>query len=157
MPIAFAATYYALKKPSDFDPPLNSLRNEVSPRGRLLWAVRVGGKSLYRANIGTVATWFGINVEERDSRRAQGVWNEDLAGTHQATFLAHVGDSTLPTVVTIFRDVTTEGAISYTTELRGRKPILIYVAYTILSSAAAVAFLNIGSAISRRRKHTGVS
>src|SRR5208283_5015832 len=146
MPTALAVTYYALKKPSDFDVPLNSMRDKVSPTGRLLWTVRIGGKSLYRANIGTRATSFGINVEERDSQRARRVWDEDLVGTYQATFLAHAGDSMLPTVVTIFRDVTTEGATSYTTEIRGRKPILIYVVYTFLGSATAVAFLNIGNA-----------
>ena len=155
IPIALAVTYYALKKPGDFDVPLNSLRDSVSPTGRLLWTVRVGGKSLYRANIGTRATWFGINVEDRESQRARRVWDEDLVGTYQATFLAHVGNSMLPTVVTIFRDVTTEGATSYTTEIRGRKPILIYAVYTFLSSAAAVAFVNIGSTISRRRKRAG--
>jgi hypothetical protein len=120
-----------LKTPSDFDVPLNSLREEVSPTGRLLWAVRVGGKSFYRANIGTRATSFGINVEERDFQHARRVWNEELVGTYQATFLAHMGDSMLPTVVTILRDVTTEGTASYTTEHRGRKPILIYVVYTL--------------------------
>lgn len=152
IPIAVAVTYYALKKPSDFDVPLNSLREKVSPTGRLLWTVRVGGKSYYRANIGTRATSFGINVEDRDLQRAQRVGNGELLGTYQATYLARVGDSSLPTVITIFRDVTTEGTASYTTEPRGRKPILIYVVYIFLSSAAAVAFLNIGSAISRRRK-----
>ena len=155
-PITLAVTYYALKSPSDFDVPLNSLRYKALPTGRLLWTVRVGGRSLYRANIGTRATWFGINAEERDSQHARRVWDGDLVGTYQATYVAHVGDSMLPTVVAIFRDVTTEGATSYTTEIRGRKPIFSYVVYTFLSSAAAAAFLNIGGAISRRRKRAGV-
>ncbi|MFI5113735.1 MAG: hypothetical protein ACHP7J_01230 [Terriglobales bacterium] len=141
-----------MKKPSDFDVPLNSLREKVSPTGRLLWAVRVGGKSFYRANIGTRATSFGINVEERDFQHARRVWNEELAGTYQATFLAHVGDSMLPTVITIFRDVTPEGTISYATESRGRKPILTYVVYILSGSAVAVVFLNIAGAFSQRRK-----
>jgi len=135
-----------------FRRPVEFASREGFTTGRLLWAVRVGGKSFYRANIGTRTTSFGINVEERDFQHARRVWNEELVGTYQATFLAHVGDSMLPTVITIFRDVTTEGTASYTTEPRGRKPILIYVVYTFLSSAAAVTFLNIGSAVSRRRK-----
>jgi hypothetical protein len=153
MPIVLAVAYYAIKRPTDFDPPLESLRNEASPTGRLRWVARVGGTSSYRANLGTRATWFGVNVEDRDSQRAERVGNGQLLGSYQATYLARGGDSILPTVVTIFRDVTIDGTILYTTETRGRKPILVYVAYIFLGSAALVVFLNVGSTFRQRRKH----
>lgn len=152
IPIGLAATYYAVKRSIDFDAPLESLRKEASPAARFLWVVRVGGRSYYRANIGTRATRFGVNVEDRDLLRAERVGSGELLGTYQATYLVRGGDSMLPSVVTIFRDVTAEGTISYTTENRGRKPILIYVSYIFLGSVAVVVFLNVGSAFSRRRK-----
>jgi len=152
IPIVLSVTYYAVKRSTDFDPPLASLRSGSSPIGRLLWVARMGDRSFYRANIGTRVTWFGINVEDHDFQRTERVGSGQLLGSYQATYLARGGASILPTVVTIFRDVSTEGTISYTTETRGRKPILIYVVYSLLGSAVAVVLVNTGNALSRRRK-----
>lgn len=153
VPIATSVTYYALRKPSDFDLPLGSLRNDVSPRSRIEWAMRIGGHSHYRANIGTRATWFGINVEDRNPQRAQRIGDGDLQGAYQATYLAFAGNSTLPTVITIFREVTTAGSVSYTIENRGKMPILTYATYIFLGSAIAVVFINVSNAFNRRRKN----
>jgi len=151
VPLVLTTTYYEARKPTDFDPPLNLLRDKAL-KGSPFWAARVGSRSYYRANVGTRATWFGVNVEDSDLQRAERVGNGQLLASSQATYLVRGGNSMLPTVVTIFRDVSTEGKISYSTETRGRKPILFYIAYVSLGSAGIVVFLNVAGAISRRIK-----
>ena len=152
LPIALTVSYYAVKKPTDFDQPLNSLRKDVSLQGKSFCAVRLGSRSTSKTDWGTSATSFGINVEDSSFQRAERLGKGELRATYQATYLARTGGSMLPVVITIFKDVTPAGGTQFKTENRGRKPILVYIAYVLLSSAVVVVFLNVTDEFNRRKK-----
>jgi hypothetical protein len=156
LPIVASAIYYAVKIAPDFDSALESRSpSAVSSTSDLVWAVRVGGASEYKSGLVLHATRFGVNAEDKNSaQRAHRVWDGELFGTYQATYIARYRGTPLPTVVCVFRDVTPDGKNSYEVQAHGSRPIGIYTLYIVLLSAGSLVFLKVAKVVAKRNKAT---
>jgi len=146
-----AATYYGIKKPSDFDPALRSLRT-----GNVVWAVRVGSASCSNDMGVQTSSSFGVNAEnpgfQQDRNR---VWSGDLHESHLATYLAWVRGAHWPVVFTLCRSVKPNGEISeisYGAWQNGSKPIARYLSYCVSAGLAAMVFLEVARVLQNRKK-----
>jgi hypothetical protein len=123
MPVVVTATYYLVKKPSDFEPGLKLLQPD-----KPVWALRVGSASCERPNLSINSASFGVNADNPSFDRARSeVWNRDLYGTYQATYVGWFRGAVLPEVFTVSRNLTRRGDVSYGTWRNGRKPIANYL------------------------------
>lgn len=156
LPVVVSAIYYAVKIAPDLDYALESHSpSDVSSTRSLAWAVRVGGTSEYKSGPVLHATKFGVNAEGRDSeQRGHRVWNGELFGTYQATYIARYRGAPIPTVVCVFRDVTPDGKNSYEVQDRGSGPIGNYMLYIALGSAAVLVFFRIVNTVAKRNQVT---
>jgi hypothetical protein len=152
LPVVVSTTYYAFKKTPDFD---SALKSRPLSTSDLLWAVRVGGTSHYKSGLGFHATWFGVNPKGGDSeQRADRLWNGELLGSYQATYIARIRGTRLPRVVCVYRDVTKDGTNSYEVQDRGSGPIGSYMLYIASGSAGVLLFLKIVNVVAKRNKVT---
>ena len=152
LPIVASAIYYAVKIAPDFD---SALKSRPFPTSDLLWAVRVGGTSHYKSAIGFKATWFGVNPGGRTSdQRADRLWNGELLGSYQATYIARFRGARLPRVVCVYRDVTKDGTNSYEVQDRGSGPIGGYMLFIALGSAGILLFFKTAKVAAKRNTVT---
>ncbi len=137
MPIAVTGAYYLLKAPSDFGPGLLLFQPE-----KPVWALRVGGASCERPGLAIVSKSFGVNAYSPSFDRARSkVWDKDLYGTYQATYVGWFPADVLPEVFTVSRDVGHHGDVSYAAWRNGTKPIEKYAMFSLLAGGLAVFFL----------------
>ena len=101
-----------------------------------------------------VSNWVGCNVDhaEAQRRRDQVFEAAGLTETRSATYLAKFHGSQLPIVITAFRDVNSEGRISYDAVLNGRRPIAFYFLFLVGASIFATIFLELVRIAHRRRQ-----
>jgi hypothetical protein len=130
MPLLIAASYFGIKKSSDFDPALRLLRGDD-----LLWSAQVGSESR-SSSVGIQSSRFGVNAENPALQQARSeVWNGTLRETRQATYLGWFRHTYWPSVFTVYRSVTPNSGISYGAFRNGSKPIAAYLFYCILLGA----------------------
>jgi len=147
-PVLVVTAYYGFTKPSDFAPTLQLLR-----AGGLVWAVRVGSASCSNIGIGVQNSSFGVNAENPGFKEGRsGVWNGNLHGTYQATYLAWFRSAHWPAVFTLFRSVRTNGEISFGAWQNGSKPIANYLLYCVLFGVVAVVFFEVVRVLDKRKK-----
>jgi len=156
LPVIVSATYYAVKKAPDFDSVLKSRPHQnTSSAGDILWAVRVGGTSRYKSGMVLHTTNFGVNAEDRKfGQRADQVWNGELLGTYQATYIARLRSALFPTVVCVFRDVEPDGKNSYEVQPHGSGPIRTYILYVGLGSAVVLTILKAANVLAKKNTVT---
>ena len=148
VPLLIGPVYYAIEKPSDFDPALKLLRADG-----LVWAVRVGSLSYSSPGIGVYSSSFGLNAGNPGFEQGRnGVWKGTLHGTYQATYLAWFRSAHHPDIFTVFRNVKPNGEASFGTLRNGSKPISDYLLYSVLLSAGAVVFFEIVGLLERWKK-----
>jgi hypothetical protein len=136
MPVAVTGAYYLLKPSSDFGPGLLVFQPE-----KPAWALRVGSASCERPGLAIVNRSFGVNAYSPSFDRAQSkVWNRDLYGTYQATYVGWFPTDVLPEVFTVSRDVGQHGDISYAAWRNGTKPIAKYAFFSLTLGGLAVFF-----------------
>jgi hypothetical protein len=154
LPIVLIAGYYAVTSNADFDPALAKLRNGPEPQNQLGWVIRIGGSSVHWKGIGFVSNWVGYNVDgaELQRRRHQVFKTAGLTETRSATYLAKFHGSPLPVVITAFRDVNSEGCITYDAVLNGRRPIAFYFLLLVGTSIFAVLFFELVRIAQHRRR-----
>lgn len=154
VPIVLIAGYYAVTPNTDFDPALAKLRSGLEPQNQLGWVIRIGGSSAYWKGIAFVSNGVGYNVDDAEAQRRRLQVSEaaELTETRSATYLAKFHGSPFPVVITAFRDVNSEGCISYDIVLNGRRPIASYFLLLVGASIFAVLFFElVGIAQHRRR------
>ena len=152
IPLA-VATYYGIKKPSDFDPALRQLRTH-----RLLWAVQVGSASC-SSDMGIyTSSSFGVNAESPGFQQARGgVWSRRLRESHEATYLGWFRRAYWPTVFTLFRSVKPNGEVTYGAWENGSKPIAHYLFYCVIIGLVAMVIVEVTRFLRVREKAGVVS
>jgi len=139
MPVFVTAAYYAVSNPSDFDPALKLQHSE-----KLVWALRVGSESCERPNLSINSTSFGVNTDNPSfERNRSNVWDGDLYGVYQATYVGWFRGGVLPEVFTASRNLTRTGDVSYDTWRNGFKPVVRYFFLVIGAAAFFVAFFEV--------------
>jgi hypothetical protein len=145
VPIVLIAGYYAVTPNKDFDPALAKLRSGLEPQNQLGWVIRIGGSSAYWKDIAFVSNRAGYNVDDAEAQRRRLQVSEaaGLTETRSATYVAKFHGSPFPVVITAFRDVNSEGRISYDTVLNGRQPVVSYFLLLVGASIFAILFLEL--------------
>lgn len=163
IPLLVFASYYALTTHTDFDPALSQLRPGAGSRNSLAWAVRIGSASSHWGSIAFVSTSVGLNVNDDQSERrnTQVSMGKGLDGTYRATYLARFHGSAFPVVMTAFRDVGSDGHVSYDIEINGLSPLRSYFLFIVACSIFAVIFFELVNVAQKNKKlraaHTGQS
>lgn len=145
VPIVLIAGYYAVTPNTDFDPALEKLRSGPEPQNQLGWVIRIGGSSVHWKDIAFVSNWVGYNVDDAEAqrRRHQVFEAAGLTETRSATYLAKFHGSLLPVVITAFRDVNSDGRITYDVVLNGRRPVAFYFLLLVGASIFAIIFFEL--------------
>jgi hypothetical protein len=154
-PLVFVAGYYSLTKPTDFDTALSQLRSGARPGDTLAWAIRIGSESLHANDIGWSSNFFGFNVDDSEAQqhRTQVTSGRTLDATYQATYLAKFKSSSLPVVVTAFRDVTPQRQVINSVKVNGLRPMRSYLLFIAVGSVFAVAFFEMVDFFKNRKAH----
>lgn len=142
-PLVVVAGYYYLAKPTDFDPVLSQLRSGAQSGDKLVWAIRIGSQSWHADGTGWSSHFFGFNVDDSDAERhrTQVTSGRTLDASYQATYLAKFKSSSLPLLVTAYRDVTPQRQVIYSVNVNGLRSLRFYLLFTVVGSVFAVAFL----------------
>ncbi|HEY2361469.1 MAG TPA: hypothetical protein VGK36_10160 [Candidatus Angelobacter sp.] len=155
VPLLVFASYYALTTHIDFDPALSQLRTEAPSRNSLEWAIRVGSTSAHWSGIAFVSTSVGLNVvndEQGQRRHIQVATGQGLDATYRATYLAKFRGSAFPVVMTAFRDVRSDGRVSYDIEINGLRPARFYFLWIAMCSIVAVIFFELVGVAEKNKK-----
>ena len=155
VPLLVFASYYALTTHTDFDPALSQLRTASRSRNSLAWAIRVGSASSHWSNIAFVSTSVGLNVVNDDQgqrRHIQVFTGQGLDGTYRATYLAKFYGSAFPVVITAFRDVRSDGRVSYDIEINGLRPVWSYFLFIAACSMVAVIVFELVDVAEKNKK-----
>lgn len=154
VPIVLFAGYYAVTPNTDFDPALAKLRSGPQPQNQLGWVIRIGGSSVHWQGVAFVSNWAGYNVDDAGAqrRRHQVFEAAGLTETRTATYLAKFNRALLPVVITAFRDVNSDGRISYDVSLNGRRPVASYFLFLVGASIFAVIFFELVRVAQHRRR-----
>lgn len=101
-----------------------------------------------------VSNWAGYNVDDAGAqrRRHQVFEAAGLTETRTATYLAKFNRALLPVVITAFRDVNSDGRISYDVSLNGRRPVASYFLFLVGASIFAVIFFELVRVAQHRRR-----
>jgi hypothetical protein len=90
-------------------------------------------------------------VDDSESRQVDLISERHVAGRYSATYIARFNGSTLPIVMTVVREVASDGEISYTKTINGLRPAWSYL--KLLAGFAALgSFFNFAACLQKRRK-----
>lgn len=146
VPVLIAAGYYAIKRPTDFDPALTTLRGDSS-----LPAVRIGSTLCSQQAIGVGSLTIGVNAYNADFEAAQSqVWNGALRATYQATYFAWSRGR--PTVFTVVRNVEPNGETIYRIRQNGGAPIIRYLRSSVFAGLVGVLFFEVLTIVKKSRR-----
>ncbi len=138
-PVVITAIYYLVRNPRDFESGLKLLQPE-----KPIWALRIGSESCERPGLPIISKSFGVNADSPSFERARSkVWNQELYGTYQATYVGWFHGESLPEVFMVSRSLTRQGDVSYGTWRSGFKPIAMYLVFIFAIGAGGALFFDV--------------